>query len=48
MGENPKYVFNVGCPSIDEIKKVKFNKKVNLNKYNFGVDPIVDLKNPIL
>jgi UDP-hydrolysing UDP-N-acetyl-D-glucosamine 2-epimerase len=46
MGENPKYVFNVGCPSIDEIKKVNFQKKVNLKKYNFGVGPVVDIKKP--
>ena len=48
MGENPKYVFNVGCPSIDEIKKINFKKKINLKKYNFGVGPVVDLKKPYI
>ena len=48
MGENPKYVFNVGCPSIDEIKKVNFKKKVNLKKYNLGVGPVVDIKKPYI
>ena len=46
MGENPKYVFNVGCPSIDEIRKINLKKNVNLKKYNFGVGPVVDLKKP--
>ena len=46
MGENSKYVFNVGCPSIDEIKKVNFKKKISLKKYNLGVGPVVDLKKP--
>ncbi len=36
MGENPKNVFNVGCPSIDEISKINFNKKVNLLDKSYG------------
>ena len=45
MGENPKYVFNVGCPSIDEILKTDFKKKVKLNSklYGRGTGNLVDL-----
>lgn len=45
MGENPKNVFNVGCPSLDEIKKIDFKKKVNLSKkpYFSGTGKLVDL-----
>jgi len=46
MGENPKDVFNVGCPSIDEIRKINFNQTINLKKYNYGVGFKVDLKKP--
>ena len=28
MGEKKKYVFNVGCPSIDLIRKINFKKKL--------------------
>ena len=39
MGEDPKKIFNVGCPSIDLAKSIK-NKKVNLKsfikKYRFS------------
>ena len=48
MGENPKNVFNVGCPSIDLIKSINFNKMVNLNKYSFGRGYRVNLKNKYL
>ena len=46
MGEDPKKTFNVGCPSIDEIKKTNFNEKVNLNNklYKGGTGNIIDLK----
>lgn len=44
LGENPKTVINVGCPSIDIIKKINFNKKLDLQKYNFGVGFKADLK----
>lgn len=45
MGENPKNVFNVGCPSIDEIKLIDFSKKINLLKkpYGGGTGKLVDL-----
>lgn len=46
MGEDPKMVFNVGCPSIDLIKKINFKKKVNLKKHNFGIGYKVDLNKP--
>lgn len=48
MGENPKYVFNVGCPSIDLIKNINFSKKVLLNKYKYGVGHKVDITKPYL
>tara|TARA_B110000003_G_scaffold215562_1_gene214958 strand:+ start:1972 stop:3120 length:1149 start_codon:yes stop_codon:yes gene_type:complete len=44
MGEDPKKVFNVGCPSIDHIKQINFKKKISLNKYSYGVGNPVDLK----
>lgn len=44
LGENPKMVFNVGCPSIDYIKKINFNKiKI---KQPFGIGSQVDLEKP--
>jgi len=43
MGENKKNVYNVGCTSIDLIKKVNFRKKINLDKYNYGIGYKVDL-----
>ena len=46
MGENPKFVYNVGCPSIDLIKKIDLNKKCDLSKYNFGVGHKVDTSKP--
>ena len=50
MGENPKNVFNVGCPSIDEISQINFDKKVNLlNKsYGGGTGNLVDLRKKYL
>ena len=44
MGENRKNVFNVGCTSIDLIKKINFKSNVNLSKYKYGVGNKVDLK----
>ena len=38
MGENPNYVFNVGCPYIDIIKDVKGSKHELSIKYGF--DPL--------
>ncbi len=46
MGENPKSVLNVGCPSIDIIKKINFSTNVDLKKYKFGVGNSVELKKP--
>tara|TARA_X000000950_G_scaffold287944_1_gene402484 strand:- start:2626 stop:3780 length:1155 start_codon:yes stop_codon:yes gene_type:complete len=46
MGENPKSVLNVGCPSIDIIKKINFSTNVDLKKYKFGVGDRVELKKP--
>ena len=44
LGENPKMVFNVGCPSIDYIKKINFNKiKI---KQPFGIGAQIDLEKP--
>ena len=50
MGENPKNVFNVGCPSIDEISKINFNKNVNLldKSYGGGTGNLVDLRKKYL
>lgn len=47
MGEDPKKIFNVGCPSMDIInfKNLK-KKKFNLNK--FGVGHIINIKNPYI
>ena len=57
MGENPKFVFNVGCPRIDLVKemiKSKYkNKLQNLNKVgvgskiNFNDDFIVVSQHPV-
>ena len=48
MGENKKNVFNVGCPSIDQIKKINLKYNVNLKKYKFGVGYKADLKKPYI
>ncbi len=48
MGEDPKTIFNFGCPSIDLAQKIK-NKKIKLhkilNKYNFSNQDNFNLKN---
>tara|TARA_X000000950_G_scaffold180078_1_gene218400 strand:+ start:21384 stop:22538 length:1155 start_codon:yes stop_codon:yes gene_type:complete len=50
MGENKRYVFNVGCPRIDEVKQIlkkipsNFNKKINEN----GVGSTLDLNKPFI
>lgn len=46
MGENPKNVFNVGCPSIDLIKKINFKVKLDLSKYQYGLGHKLDLSKP--
>ena len=44
MGEDRKNVFNVGCTSIDLIKKIDFRYNVDLSKYKYGVGNIINLK----
>lgn len=50
MGEDKKYVFNVGCPRIDEVKEIlkkipkDFNKIIN----DFGVGSFLDLNKPFI
>jgi len=50
LGENPKYVFLTGSPSIDEIKANKITSKVTLQK-KFGLslngDEIILLQHPV-
>lgn len=38
LGENPKYVFNVGSPSLDTIKSIKYSAKNKIFK-KYGFDP---------
>jgi len=48
MGEEPKRVFNVGCPSIDAIKKVvKISKKEIIEKYNLNDSYALILQHPV-
>lgn len=43
LGENPKYIFNVGCPSIDTIKQTPFiDKKILEEKFQ------VDFSKPVV
>ncbi len=48
MGENPKTIFNVGCPSIDVAKSIE-RKRKTLNsillKYRFSMQNRISLKN---
>ena len=48
MGEDPKTIFNFGCPSIDLAKKIK-KKKIRLqkilNRYNFSNQDNFNLQN---
>ena len=46
MGENPKYIFNVGCPSIDMIRKTNFKQKLDLKKYGYGLGYRINLNKP--
>ncbi len=45
LGENKKNIFNVGCPRIDELKKIIEKPIINLNKklHNLGVGKEFDL-----
>ncbi len=48
MGENPKTIFNVGCPSIDlakTIEKKKRTLKSILNNYKFSMQDKISLSN---
>jgi len=50
MGENPKYVFNTGSPSIDDIKENRITHKKDLEKkYNlkFNGNEILLLQHPV-
>ena len=52
LGENPKYVYNVGCPRIDTVKEV-LNTKIenkNLNKLinSIGVGDNIDVNKPFV
>jgi UDP-N-acetylglucosamine 2-epimerase (non-hydrolysing)/GDP/UDP-N,N'-diacetylbacillosamine 2-epimerase (hydrolysing) len=50
MGENPKYVFNVGSPSIDEVLENKITSKIKLEKkFNIKIsgNEIVLLYHPV-
>ena len=50
MGENPKYIFLTGSPSIDEIAKKKFTSKNELAKkykINFSGKEIILLQHPV-
>ncbi len=50
LGENPDFVFNTGCPSIDLALKVKNSTKLTFNPYQKygGVGSEPDLKNGYL
>ena len=39
LGENPQYIFNTGCPSLDLANKIKLNDSITLIllKKNAGV-----------
>jgi len=52
LGENPKNVFNVGCPRIDSVKEI-LNEKMsdqNLNKFinSIGVGDNIDIRKPFV
>ena len=52
LGENPRMVFNVGCPRMDLIKSVLNNRKIKLDNKIYtmckGVGPKIDLQRPFL
>ena len=50
MGEDPKKVFLVGCPSLDLINKnkLKIDNKFKQNTSSYGVGELnIDFKKPI-
>tara|TARA_Y100001933_G_C19013003_1_gene569739 strand:- start:6034 stop:7185 length:1152 start_codon:yes stop_codon:yes gene_type:complete len=46
MGEDPKYVFNVGCPSIDLIKDTDLNYRKDMFNNSFGIGDKIDFQKP--
>jgi len=50
MGEDKKYVFNVGCPRIDEVKNLIDNSKFDLNKIinKYGVGSEINTNKPFI
>ena len=50
MGEDKKYVFNVGCPRIDEVKNLIKTSKFNLNDIinKYGVGSKIDTSKPFI
>ena len=48
MGEDPNYVFNVGCPSIDLIKKTNLDLNKNFFKEDIGIGQEIDISKPYL
>ena len=50
MGENKNYVFNVGCPRIDEVKKILKKEPAKLQEIinSFGVGENLNLKKPFI
>ena len=56
MGENPKFVFNMGCPRIDIVKEIMNKKEINLDylnkegvgdKINFNKNFIILSQHPV-
>ena len=50
MGENKNYVFNVGCPRIDEVKKILKKEPAELQRIinSFGVGENLNLEKPFI
>tara|TARA_Y100001978_G_C23691333_1_gene434980 strand:+ start:1617 stop:2768 length:1152 start_codon:yes stop_codon:yes gene_type:complete len=46
MGEDPNYIFNVGCPSIDLIKKTDLNYEKDIFKEAHGVGDEINFEKP--
>ena len=46
LGEIPQHIFNVGCPSIDDILKVSDNPDI-LKKYDLGDNFYIVLQHPV-
>jgi len=50
LGEDPKYIFNVGSPSLDTIKNVKYHPKAKITK-QYGLDAdkklLIFLQHPV-